>query len=148
MARDHAAARHQEYARSSSGLDERQGLGGVGGHPCQDRATRETDPDPEPLYQRIRASEVMQTARARTEVIGLENVSLFYPSKNAEVHALDGISLAGADREFVALLGPSGCGKSTLLKLIAGLIPQSSGVIRVNGQRITGPETALVRGVQ
>jgi ABC-type antimicrobial peptide transport system, ATPase component len=55
----------------------------------------------------------MQTARARNEVIGLENVSLFYPSKTAEVHALDGISLAAADREFVALLGPSGCGKST-----------------------------------
>jgi hypothetical protein len=27
----------------------------------------------------------MQTARARNEVIGLENVSLFYPSKTAEV---------------------------------------------------------------
>ena len=49
----------------------------------------------------------MQTGRARNEVIGLENVSLFYPSKTAEVHALDGISLAAADREFVALLGPT-----------------------------------------
>ena len=85
----------------------------------------------------------MQTARARSEVIGLENVSLFYPSKTAEVHALDGISLAAADREFVALLGPSGCGKSTLLKLIAGLIPQSSGVIRVNGKRISGPTPSI-----
>jgi ABC-type nitrate/sulfonate/bicarbonate transport system ATPase subunit/ABC-type nitrate/sulfonate/bicarbonate transport system substrate-binding protein len=139
----HAAARHQEYASSSFGLDERQGLGGVGRHPGQDRATRETDPHPEPLYQRIRANEVMPTARARNEVIGLENVSLFYPSKNAEVHALDGISLAAADREFVALLGPSGCGKSTLLKLIAGLIPQSSGVIRINGTRISGPTPSI-----
>lgn len=85
----------------------------------------------------------MQTARARNEVIGLEKVSLFYPSKNAEVHALDGISLAAADREFVALLGPSGCGKSTLLKLIAGLIPQSSGVIRINGKRISGPTPSI-----
>ena len=85
----------------------------------------------------------MQTARARNEVIGLENVSLFYRSKNAEVHALDGISLAAADREFVALLGPSGCGKSTLLKLISGLIPQSSGVIRVNGKRISGPTPSI-----
>src|SRR6201991_4176728 len=143
MARDHAAARHQEYARSSFRLDERQGLGGVRRHPGQDRATRETDPDPEPLYQRIRANEVMQTARARSEVIGLENVSLFYPSKTAEGHALDGISLAAADREFVALLGPSGCGKSTLLKLIAGLIPQTSGVIRVNGKRISGPTPSV-----
>jgi len=85
----------------------------------------------------------MQTAAARNEVIGLEDVSLFYRSKTAEVHALDGISLAAADREFVALLGPSGCGKSTLLKLISGLIPQSSGVIRVNGKPIKGPTPSI-----
>jgi NitT/TauT family transport system ATP-binding protein len=59
------------------------------------------------------------------------------------VHALDNVSLAAADREFVALLGPSGCGKSTLLKLIAGLIPASSGTIRVNGQPITGPTPSI-----
>src|SRR5471030_2452524 len=85
----------------------------------------------------------MHTATARNELIGLEDVSLFYRSKNAEVHALDGVSLAAADREFVALLGPSGCGKSTLLKLISGLIPQSSGVIRVNGQPINGPTPSI-----
>ena len=85
----------------------------------------------------------MQTAAARNEVIGLENVSLVYRSKTAEVHALDGVSLAAADREFIAVLGPSGCGKSTLLKLISGLIPQSSGVIRVNGKPINGPTPSI-----
>ena len=80
---------------------------------------------------------------SRNEVIGLENVSLVYRSKTAEVHALDGVSLAAADREFVALLGPSGCGKSTLLKLIAGLIPQSSGAIRVKGEPIKGPTPSI-----
>ena len=57
----------------------------------------------------------MQTAAARSEVIGLDDVSLFYRSKTAEVHALDRISLTATDREFVAVLGPSGCGKSCLL---------------------------------
>src|SRR5262249_58275638 len=42
-----------------------------------------------------------------------------------------------------ALLGPSGCGKSTLLKLVAGLIPASSGVIRVNGKPISGPTASI-----
>ena len=79
----------------------------------------------------------------RNEVIGLECVSLFYRSTNAEVHALEDVTLAAAGREFVALLGPSGCGKSTLLKLIAGLIRQSSGVIRVNGQPINGPTPSI-----
>ena len=86
----------------------------------------------------------MQTARARSEVIGLEDVSLFYRSKTAEVHALDGISLAAADREFVALLGPSGCGKSTLLKLICR--PDSAIERRDPGQRASrssGPTPSI-----
>jgi NitT/TauT family transport system ATP-binding protein len=85
----------------------------------------------------------MQTSSAREEVIGLEGVSLFYRSKNAEVHALDNISMTAADREFVGLVGPSGCGKSTLLKLISGLLPQSNGVIRVNGRPISGPTASI-----
>ena len=85
----------------------------------------------------------METKGPGDEVIGLEGVSLAYRSKNAEVHALDNISLTASDREFVALVGPSGCGKSSLLKLIAGLIPASSGVIRVNGRPINGPTASI-----
>ena len=85
----------------------------------------------------------MQTRAPGGEVIGIEGVSFFDRSKNAEVHALDNISLTATDREFVAVLGPSGCGKSTLLKLIAGLIPPSSGIIRVNGRPITGPTASI-----
>lgn len=77
------------------------------------------------------------------EVIGIRDVSLVYRSKRADVHALDKISLSAADREFVALVGPSGCGKSTLLKLVAGLIPPTTGVIRVNGRQITGPTPSI-----
>lgn len=86
---------------------------------------------------------MMQPTASGGEVIGIEGVSLIYRSKNAEVQALDNISFAAADREFVALVGPSGCGKSTLLKLISGLIPQSSGEIRVNGRPISGPTASI-----
>ena len=85
----------------------------------------------------------MDAPAVRAEVIGIESVSLVYRSKNAEVQALDGVSLSAADREFVALLGPSGCGKSTLLKLVAGLIPPTSGTIRVNGAPISGPTASI-----
>jgi len=85
----------------------------------------------------------MTTTAAEGEVIGIEGVSLTYRSKNAEVHALDNISFAASDREFVALVGPSGCGKSTLLKLVAGLIPPTAGVIRVNGRPINGPTPSI-----
>ena len=46
---------------------------------------------------------------------------------------LKGVELTIKDGEFISLVGPSGCGKSTLLRIIAGLEPQSSGEIRIDG---------------
>jgi sulfonate transport system ATP-binding protein len=46
---------------------------------------------------------------------------------------LDGVDLALAPGEFVAVVGRSGCGKSTLLRAIAGLDALDSGNIGGNG---------------
>ena len=43
--------------------------------------------------------------------------------------------------EFLSILGPSGCGKSTLLMIAAGLLPASSGVVRVEGRAVIKPRT-------
>ncbi|GLW06421.1 ABC transporter [Microtetraspora sp. NBRC 13810] len=53
--------------------------------------------------------------------------------------AIEEVSFEVADREFLCILGSSGCGKSTLLKCLSGLIPASSGEIRLNGEPVTGP---------
>ena len=71
-------------------------------------------------------------------MISVEQVDLVYPSRGASLQALSAVSLAAAEGEFVSLVGPSGCGKSTLLKIIAGLIPPTRGVARVNGSIVTG----------
>ena len=66
-------------------------------------------------------------------MISLQNVTRYYEAGERSVHALDGVSLAIAQHEFVAIMGPSGCGKSTLLHLIAGLDRPTTGEIVVDG---------------
>ena len=61
-------------------------------------------------------------------------------SKNyGDVEALKDLSLDFPRGQLTSLLGPSGCGKTTLLKIIAGLLPPTSGEVEVNGQTVTGP---------
>ncbi|MGD9507434.1 MAG: ABC transporter ATP-binding protein [Geminicoccaceae bacterium] len=52
------------------------------------------------------------------------------------VRVLSDVSLSVADGEFLTLVGASGCGKTTLIRIIAGLEPQSSGNILVDGAAI------------
>jgi NitT/TauT family transport system ATP-binding protein len=57
-----------------------------------------------------------------------------------ETRVLESIDLAVAAGEFVCILGPSGCGKSTLLNLVGGFIAPSAGEIRIDEERVTGPD--------
>src|SRR5215213_7648999 len=70
----------------------------------------------------------------------IADITMKYRSRRgAEVTAIDDLSLAVADREFISIVGPSGCGKSTLLRVIAGLVEPSAGEVFLNGRRIDGP---------
>jgi NitT/TauT family transport system ATP-binding protein len=66
------------------------------------------------------------------EIAGVTKV--FNPGRPDEVTALTGVDLTVRRGEFISLIGPSGCGKSTLLRLVADLIPVSTGSVRVAGK--------------
>ena len=55
------------------------------------------------------------------------------------LEALRNIDLTVSDGEFVSIVGASGSGKSTLLRIVDGLIPPTSGVVRVRGREVTQP---------
>ncbi|MFN8489457.1 MAG: ABC transporter ATP-binding protein [Caldilineaceae bacterium] len=70
----------------------------------------------------------------------VSNISMkFRTRRGAEVTAVDNLSLAVGDREFISIVGPSGCGKSTLLRAIAGLVEPLAGEVLLDGRRIEGP---------
>ncbi|MGO4727044.1 MULTISPECIES: ABC transporter ATP-binding protein [unclassified Inquilinus] len=83
---------------------------------------------------------VVETAEAsRPAVIAVEGVSKTYRDRDGEVPSLAPLDFTIDEGEFLVLVGPSGCGKSTLLKLIAGLLPPSTGRIRLAGREVAKP---------
>ena len=76
-------------------------------------------------------------------LVELNSVSLAYGRGKEQMLALADATLSIQKGEFIAVVGPSGCGKSTLMKLVTGLLPPTSGEIRVHGERVTKP----IRGV-
>ena len=74
-----------------------------------------------------------------TEAIAVHELSKAYATRDGGVVALDRTTFDVAEGEFVAVVGPSGCGKSTLLKILAGILPASSGDARLRGTLIDGP---------
>ncbi len=74
--------------------------------------------------------------------IRLREVGKVYDAQGGgAVEACADVSLDIRQSEFVAVVGPSGCGKTTLLKMVAGLVPYSSGTITVGARAVDRPQT-------
>jgi NitT/TauT family transport system ATP-binding protein len=82
-----------------------------------------------------------------------QELSLAYaPSSGAAAGqrrvVLDGLSLAVAAGELVAVLGPSGAGKSSLLRVLAGVQPPDAGRVCVAGEPLAGPHPRVALAFQ
>ena len=66
-------------------------------------------------------------------MLELKDICKRYVTQSFAQVALDSVSLAFRDNEFVAILGPSGSGKTTMLNVIGGLDHFDSGDLLIDG---------------
>ena len=67
----------------------------------------------------------------------LDKARKVYGADEAQVVALDDVTLTVAEDEMMLLVGPSGSGKTTLLTVAGALLRPTSGSVRVGGTEIT-----------
>jgi putative ABC transport system ATP-binding protein len=80
--------------------------------------------------------------RPATAVAYAEDLTKVYGSGDAEVRALDGVSVALDRARLTAIMGPSGSGKSTLMHCLAALDTPTSGRVVVDGVELGGLKDA------
>lgn len=69
-------------------------------------------------------------------MINITNLEKYYRTEEVETVALNKISIAIKEGEFVAIMGPSGCGKSTLLNILGLLDDPDNGSYQFNGTEV------------
>ncbi|WP_448749532.1 ABC transporter ATP-binding protein [Actinomyces sp.] len=81
-----------------------------------------------------------------SSIVRLQGVSKIYGSGDAQVRALDDVSVGFGAGEFTAIMGPSGSGKSTMMHILAGLDAPTAGHVFVEDTDITAlKDTALTK---
>ena len=81
-----------------------------------------------------------------SSIVRLQGVSKIYGNGDAQVRALDDVSVGFGAGEFTAIMGPSGSGKSTMMHILAGLDAPTSGHVFVEDTDITAlKDTALTK---
>ncbi|MCX7788587.1 MAG: ABC transporter ATP-binding protein [Spirochaetes bacterium] len=84
------------------------------------------------------------TSRALPK-IRASHISKVFSNGKERVEALRDFSLEVQEGEFLCIVGPSGCGKSSFLRILAGLLPASSGTIEIQpGEDPGKPLTSMV----
>ncbi|MCB0208978.1 MAG: ABC transporter ATP-binding protein [Anaerolineae bacterium] len=84
---------------------------------------------------------IAKTAADRLETLTVSGLSFQYPDST---RGIENINLTLKRGAFTVVTGRIGSGKTTLLRVLLGLLPQDSGEIRWNGQKVDQPSTFFV----
>jgi peptide/nickel transport system ATP-binding protein len=88
-----------------------------------------------------------------TPLLQVEGLGVRFPlgswPRRRWLRALHAVTLSVAPGEVVALVGASGSGKSTLARAIAGLVPEATGSVRLDGTELLhGGDAEAARRIQ
>lgn len=73
-----------------------------------------------------------------TPAVEYRAISKVFTQRETNIEAVREVSFSVPSGQFVAVVGPSGCGKSTLLSMAAGILPITSGEVRLQGETVKG----------
>ncbi len=76
-------------------------------------------------------------------MLEVKNLHKVYDGHGRRVTAVGDLTFSVPEGQFACVVGPSGCGKTTLLRVLAGLLPATSGEVRVQGTPVTAPPPGL-----
>ncbi len=88
-------------------------------------------------------SDAGESGDARRLVLVANGLAMTFSSPDNPLEALEQATFSIREHEFVSIIGPSGCGKSTLLRILAGLVPPTSGTATLDGVPIAGPHAGV-----
>jgi ABC-type nitrate/sulfonate/bicarbonate transport system ATPase subunit len=80
----------------------------------------------------------MHSSQPRKVRLQVDDLTYVYEG-GTRTHALDGLTLAVHDNEFLAIVGPVGCGKTTFLRIVAGFLTPTRGTVRCDDRPVRGP---------
>lgn len=78
-----------------------------------------------------------------SEMLVVDQLHKVYAGAGGGTEAIRNLTFEVKAGELVCIVGPSGAGKTTLLRSIAGLLPPTSGSVKMEGKVIDGPPKGM-----
>ncbi len=88
----------------------------------------------------------MSTPAPGTALLEVENLVKTYPGQHHR--AVNDVSFTVRRGEVLGLVGESGSGKSTTARCVAGLLAPDSGMVRLDGQAVTGARRGTLQALR
>ena len=85
----------------------------------------------------------MTLAANQFTLLEVKKLGVTYTDEKGSLQAINEISFSVKREQFICVVGPSGSGKSTLIRVLAGLLPQTTGEVYLDGTPINQPRRGV-----